>query len=303
MSGGGEPPVTPASPRLSQLTPATWWGVLVRSVRGFRRDRCLDFAASLTYWSLLAMFPALVMVVALVGLVATGQAAVDAIVETVAELAPAQAAGAIETRIREVTEQRSGTGALLSVGAIGALWTASAYLRSFTRAANAVHEVVESRPAYRLVPLQLALTVLGLLIASVVVAALVVSGPVARAVGSAIGAGDLAVATWEVVKWPVLLVLALVLLSLLFWVAPDVPRPRLRWLAVGGLATVVIAAVASAGFGIYVANLGTYDVTYGALGAVIVFLVWLFLVNCAVLLGVEINAELQRGRRLQAAEG
>ena len=314
MSADGQPPTDSGSkdaapprlapqlrqPRLSQLRLSTWRGVLVRAVRGFKRDNCLDLAAALTYWSLLAMFPAAIVVVALAGLVATSEAAIATITDVIDELLPEEIAATLSDRLRDVTGRRTAAGVLFSFGLLGSLWTASAYLRSFTRAANHIYGVPEGRPFYRLLPQQILLTVALLLIAALVVIGLIVSGPVAEAIGEATGLAETTVALWDTAKWPVLVLLGGVLLSLLFWLAPNVQQPRFRWLTVGGAVALVVWVMVSVGFGIYVANFGAYEVTYGALGAVIVFLVWLFLTNCAVLLGVEINAELQRGRRIQA---
>jgi membrane protein len=286
--------------RLSELRLATWRGVLVRGVRGFKSDNCLDLAAALTYWSLLALFPTLIVVVALVSLVATSEEAVNTLLEIARDLAPATVVDAVEGRIREVVGERTAARVLLSFGVLGSLWTASAYLRSFTRAANAIYGVSEGRKAYRLIPLQLLTMIVGLVLAATILVGLIVSGPVASAVGSAIGVGETVVAVWNAAKWPVLILIAGLLLSLMFWLAPNVRQPRFRWLTVGSAVTLLVWIIVSAGFGFYVANFGAYEVTYGALGAIIVFLVWLFLSNCAVLLGVEINAELQRGRQLQS---
>jgi membrane protein len=276
--------------------------VLVRSVRGFKQDNCLDLAAALTYWSLLALFPAAIVVVALVGVVVTSEAAVATITDIVEELSPDQVAAAVTDRLREVAGGRTAAGVLLSFGLLGALWTASAYLRSFTRAANTIYGVAEGRPIYRLLPQQLLLTVATLILAATVVFGLVVSGPIAEAVGGALGWERTVLTLWHTAKWPVLVLIAGALLSLLFWLAPNVRQPRFRWLTVGGAVALLVWIVLSMGFGFYVANFGAYDATYGALGAIIVFLVWMFLSNCAILLGVEINAQLQRGRRLQAGQ-
>lgn len=297
--GDGEP--SPRSgPRLIRLRAATWRGVFARAARGFQRDNCADLAAALTYWGLLALFPAVIVVVALVGLVATSQAAVDTILGVVGDLAPGETAGAVADQVREVTGRRTATGVLLSVGLVASVWTASAYLRSFTRAANTIYGVAEGRKVYRLVPLQLGLTLVGLVLTAAVLVGLLVSGPVARAVGQAIGLGETGLIVWNVAKWPVLVLVAAALLSLLFYVAPNVRQPRFRWLAVGAAMALLVWILLSVGFGVYVANFGTYNATYGALGAIIVFLVWMFLGNCAILFGVEINAELARGRRIQA---
>jgi membrane protein len=296
---GAKPPARHGPP-LSHLRVATWRGVFVRAARAYRTDGCGDLAAGLTYRALLSVFPALVVVVALAGLVVTNDEAVDTLVAIVEDAAPAAVADAVAARTREVAGGRTAAGVLLSVGLLASLWTASAYLRAFTRAANRIYGVREGRPAYRLVPQQLALTLVGLVLTALVLLGLVVSGPVARAVGDALGLGPTAVTVWNVLKWPVLVLIAATLLSLLFLVAPNVRQPTLRWLAVGGGVALLTWVLASLGFALYLANFSAYDATYGTLGAVIAFLVWMYLANSAILFGVEVNAELARGRRIQA---
>jgi membrane protein len=264
-------------------------------------DNCTDWAAALTYYGVLALFPSAIVVVALVGLVANGEDAIKNILDIFRDLAP----GSVENLrkpITEVVSQRGSASVLLSFGLIGAIWSASGYVGAFTRAANAIYGVREGRPFYLLRPLQLLITLASLLLLAVVALALVVSGPVASAIGNALHAGGAARVAWSFGRWPVLALVAGFLLSLLGWIAPNVQQPRLRWLTVGGVLTLVVWAALSAGFGVYVAHFSSYNVTYGSLGAVVAFLVWLYLSNCAVLLGVEINAELQRGRRLQGGE-
>jgi membrane protein len=286
---------------LSDLRPRTWVGVLVRSVKGFKKDNCGDFAAGLTYFALLSVFPAAIVVVALVGLVADSEAAIGSMMDVVRDLAPADAADALEQRLQELAG-RAGTGFLLGFGLLGAIWAASGYVRGYTRAANAIYEVEEGRKFWKLIPLQVVVTIAALVLAAVVVVGLVVSGPVARALGEAIGLGETAQSVFGIAKWPLLVFLAGLVLSLLNWIAPNVQPPRFRWFTIGGAVSLLVWIAASIGFGFYVANFGNYNATYGALGAVIVFLVWMYIGNCAVLFGVEINAELQRGRRLQAGE-
>jgi membrane protein len=264
-------------------------------------DNCTDWAAALTYYGVLALFPSAIVVVALVGLVANGEDAIKNSLDIFRDLAP----GSVENLrkpITEVVSQRGSASVLLSFGLIGAIWSASGYVGAFTRAANAIYGVREGRPFYLLRPLQLLITLASLLLLAVVALALVVSGPVASAIGNALHAGGAARVAWSFGRWPVLALVAGFLLSLLGWIAPNVQQPRLRWLTVGGVVTLVVWAALSAGFGVYVANFSSYNVTYGSLGTVVAFLVWLYLSNCAVLLGVEINAELQRGRRLQSGE-
>ncbi|SCG73275.1 YihY/virulence factor BrkB family protein [Micromonospora coxensis] len=292
----------PVPRRVRQLSWTTWRGALVRSGRNFVKDNCADWAAALTYYGVLALFPSTVVVVALVGLVSDGERTVD----TVLDLARDIGAGAVVGNdgfvsvVRTVVDQQSGAKVLLSFGLLGALWSASGFIGAFTRASNAIYGVEEGRPFWRLRPMQIGLAGLSLVLLAVVALGLIVSGPVTDAVGDLVGAGGLARTVWSVVKWPVLALVTMTLLSLLFWIAPNVRQPRFRWLTPGGAVALLAWVLASFGFGLYVANFGSYDVTYGSLGAVIAFLVWLYLSNCALMFGVQINAELQRGRVLQA---
>ncbi|GIJ28062.1 ribonuclease [Micromonospora qiuiae] len=294
-------PVSPL-PDIRQLRWRTWRGVLVRSGRNYLRDNCTDWAAALTYYGVLALFPSAVVVVALVGLVSDGERTVD----TVLDLARDVGAGSVVANesfvgvTRRVVDQNSSAGVLLSFGLLGALWSASNFIASFTRASNAIYGVTEGRPVWRLRPIQIGLAALSLVLLATVAAGLIVSGPVADAVGNLVGAGDAARTAWAVAKWPALALIAMLLLSLLFWAAPNVRQPRFRWLTPGGAVALAAWTLGSFGFGLYVANFGSYDATYGSLGAVIAFLVWLYLSNSALMLGVQINAELQRGRLLQS---
>ncbi|MEH0841560.1 YihY/virulence factor BrkB family protein [Micromonospora sp. CPCC 205711] len=296
---GGEKARLPR--RVRQLSWSTWRGALVRSGQNFLKDNCADWAAALTYYGVLALFPSTVVVVALVGLVSDGERTVD----TVLDLARQMGAGSVVANegfvsvVRTVVDQQSGAKVLLSFGLLGALWSASGFIGAFSRASNAIYGVQEGRPFYKLRPLQVGMAGLSLLLLAVVAFGLIVSGPVTDAVGDLVGAGGLARTVWSVAKWPVLALVMMTLLSLLFWIAPNVQQPRFRWLTPGGAVALLSWVIASFGFGLYVANFGSYDVTYGSLGAVIAFLVWLYLSNCALLFGVQINAELQRGRVLQ----
>jgi membrane protein len=293
-----------AAPRLPsllrQLRLSTWRGVLVRAVKEFLADNCGDWAAALTYYGVLAIFPSAIVVVALVRLVADGEAAFDTLFGIAQDLLPPSVTDDIRDPLRQVVTRQSAGSVLVSFGLLGALWSASGYVGAFTRASNAIYEVEEGRPFYRLRPLQLGLTAIALVLMALVAGALLVSGPVAEAVGDALGLGDSLVTAWEIGKWPVLILIIAGLLTMLFWIAPNVQQPRFRWLTVGGAVALFGWLLGSIGFGVYVANFGSYDKTYGSLGAIIAFLVWLYVSNCAVMLGVEVNAELQRGRLLQA---
>lgn len=291
--------------RVRQLSWSTWRGVLVRAGRNFVKDNCADWAAALTYYGVLALFPSTIVVVALVGLVSDGPRTVDTVIDLAREIGAGSVVGndAFVTVVRGVVEQQGPAKALLSFGLLGALWSASGFIGAFTRASNAIYGVEEGRPFYRLRPVQIGLAGVSLVLLAVVAVGLIVSGPVTDFVGDRLHAGGLTRTVWTVAKWPLLALIAMTLLSLLFWVAPNVRQPRFRWLTPGGALALVAWVLASFGFGLYVANFGSYDVTYGSLGAVIAFLVWLYLSNCALMLGVQVNAELQRGRVMQAGAG
>jgi membrane protein len=286
---------------LRRLHRSTWWGVLARSVHAFLKDNCADWAASLTYYAVLAIFPSAIVIVALVNLVSDGDKTVDTIVGLAKDLGAGSVVAdpVVVDVIRGVVSRKDSAGVLLSFGLVAALWSASGYAGGFTRASNAIYGVEEKRPFYKLWPLQLGVTALALILLAGVAAVLIISGPVTDAVGNALGLGEAARTAWTVVKWPALVLVAMLLLSLLFWIAPNVRQPRFRWLTIGGLVTLITMTLASFGFGLYVGNFGAYDATYGSIGAVIAFLVWLYLCNCAVMLGVEVNAEVQRGRARQ----
>ncbi|SCL54611.1 YihY/virulence factor BrkB family protein [Micromonospora chersina] len=288
--------------RVRQLSWATWRGVLVRAGRNFVKDNCADWAAALTYYGVLALFPSTIVVVALVGLVSDGPRTVDTVIDLAREIGAGSVVGndAFVTVVRNVVEQQGSAKVLLSFGLLGALWSASGFIGAFTRASNAIYGVEEGRPFYRLRPVQIGLAGVSLVLLAVVAVGLIVSGPVTDFVGDRLHAGGLTRTVWTVAKWPLLALVAMTLLSLLFWIAPNVRQPWFRWLTPGGALALLAWVVASFGFGLYVANFGSYDVTYGSLGAVIAFLVWLYLSNCALMLGVQVNAELQRGRMIQA---
>jgi membrane protein len=293
---------TPLPSLVRHLHWRTWRGVLWRSLNGFIDDECGDLAAALTYYAVLALFPVAIVVVALVNLVTNGASAVNTVIGILKDLG----AGAVvadesfTSVLNAVIVQQSSAKALLGFGLLGALWSASNYVAAFTRASNRIYGVQEGRPWWKLIPLQIGLSAIALVLMAVVAAGLVISGPLVDAVGNVLHAGDTTRTAWSIGRWPVLVAILMLLLSLLFWIAPNVRQPRFRWLTVGGAVALLVWAAVSFGFGLYVANFGSYDKTYGSLGAIIAFLVWLYLSNSAVMLGVEINAEVQRGRRLQA---
>jgi len=268
-------------------------------VREFQSDQCTDLAAALTYYAVLSLFPALVVVVSLLGVFGQGRRTTDAVLDMVGDLAPASALDTLRPSIDQLVNSPA-AGFALVAGILGALWSASGYVGAFGRAMNRIYEVDEGRPVWKLRPVQLLLTSAGLVMAAAVVFMLAVSGPVARAIGGAIGLGDTAYAIWNILRWPVILLFVVIAVAILYYVTPNVEQPRFRWMSVGAAVAIVVWVVASVLFGIYVSNFGSYNKTYGALAGVIVFLLWLWITNLALLFGAEVDAELERSRQLQA---
>ena len=286
----------PESP--TDLTKRSWRFIVRKTIREFSSDDCTDLAAALTYYAVLALFPGLLALVSLLGLV--GQAGnTQALTDVLGDLGAGSAADTIRSQIDQLT-QSSATGIGLVIGILGALWSASGYVGAFGRAMNRIYEVDEGRPFYKLRPLQMVITLGAVVLAGLVAIGLVVSGPVARAIGDAIGLGDTAVTVWSIVKWPVMLALAALAIAILYYATPNVKHPRFRWLSLGALVAIVVWVAASALFGLYIASFANYDKTYGSLAGVIIFLLWLWITNLALLFGAELDAEMERGRQLQA---
>jgi membrane protein len=290
------------SERRSSLPARSWFAVLRRAVKEIRDDNLTDWAAALTYYSVLAMFPALIVFVALVGIFGQYPQTTDAILRIVAKLGPKSAVDTFRQPITAVIRNKGGAGALLTVGLVGALWSASGYVGAFIRASNVIYEVPEGRRFWKLRPLQIVLTIIMVLLAALVGLAIVATGPLARDIGHELHVGDTALTIWDIAKWPVLFLIVVTMFSMLYYAAPNVRLPGFRWITPGGVAAVVIWLAASVGFGIYVANFGSYNKTYGALAGVIIFLVWMWITNLALLIGAEFNAELERGRELEAGD-
>jgi len=284
----------------ASLPKRSWWGILKRTVREFRDDNLTDWAAALTYYGVLAIFPALLVMVAVVGLI--GESATQPLIDNLTELAPGPAQDIFTNAIENLNRDQGAAGLLLVVGILAALWSASGYIGAFIRASNSIYEVEEGRPIWKLRPIQIAITVTMMLLLALGSLAVVLTGPLAEQVGNVVGAGSTAVTVWDIVKWPVLVLLVSVMISVLYWGAPNVRQPGFRWLTPGGVLAVVIWIVASAGFALYVANFASYNKTYGSLAGPIVFLVWLWISNIAILLGAELNAEIERERELEAGQ-
>src|SRR4051812_29748240 len=292
MSGNGELPSPTGLPRDS------WKDTLKRTALEFREDKLQHWAAALTYYAVLSIFPALLVMVSLVGLFASPDRVTSVLTDTVSELGPATAAKTFQGPIESITSNRGAAGVVFVIGIVAALWSASGYVSAFSDAANVIYEVEEGRPFWKLKPLQVAVTFVVILLAAFVALALILTGPVVGALGSALGIGDTALTAWRFAKWPAMLVLVLVIFGVLYYATPNARVSGVRWVTAGAVLALIAWIVASVAFALYVANFGSYDKTYGTLGGVVVFLLWLWITNMAVLLGAELNAEVERAGQI-----
>ncbi|MGY1698968.1 YihY/virulence factor BrkB family protein [Geodermatophilus sp. SYSU D00766] len=274
---------------------ASFFGTVKRTAKEFSEDNLTDWAASLTYYGVLALFPALIALTSIVGLLTTPQQLTDALTTVV----PASAADQLGPVIEQVAGSQSAAGFGLVLGLAGAVWSASGYVGAFTRASNVVYETPEGRKFWKLKPLQLLVTLIGILFAAVIVAMLVLSGGVVEAIASAVGIGDTALTVWNVAKWPVILVILALMIAVLYYSTPNVKLRGFKWVSPGAGVAILVAVLASAAFAFYAANFGSYNKTYGALAGVVVFLIWFWLINLALLFGIEFDAEMERTKELK----
>jgi membrane protein len=290
----GDPGQAPDKP--TELGGGGWLAALRRVPKEYSDDDLNDWAASLTYRGIQSIFPGLLVLVSLLGLL--GKSASQPVVTQLGAAAPANVRQILLPALQHLQQAHAAAGILAVVAILGGLWSASGYIGAFIRAANAVYDVPEGRPFWKIIPLRIAMTVviLILLLASVLI--VVVTGNLASRLGNALGIGSIAVTTWDIAKWPVLLIIVSFMFALLYWAAPNARR-SFRWVSAGGVLAVILWLAASGLFAVYVANFGHYNKVYGSLGGVIVFLVWMWISNIALLLGAEFNAELERGRAME----
>jgi membrane protein len=287
----------PDSP--TDLEKRSWKYVLRKTVREFSSDQCTDIAAALTYYAVLSLFPGLIAIFSLLGIVGQGKAAGAASLQIIEQVAPGDTAKAIRGPIEQMASSPAAGFALIT-GIVLAIWAASGYVGAFTRAMNRIYEIDEGRPFWKLKPVQLLVTVITVILVAAAAIILVVSGQVTEAVGNALGVGEVAKSIWSIAKWPVLALIVVLIIAILYYATPNAKQPKFRWISIGALLAIVVLAVATLAFGLYVANFSNYDKTYGSLAGIVVFLLWLWIANLALLFGAEFDAELERGRELQA---
>jgi len=271
-----------------------WFGVVKRTFKRFQADNGTSWAAALTYFAILSLFPALLVFVSVLGIL--GDGATQPLLDNLDEFAPGPAKEIAQSAVEEVQRNQGASGIALVIGLVAAIWSASGYVGAFMPAANVIWDVEEGRPLWKRLPLRIGLTVVLLVLLALTGAAVVLTGPVAEAVGNTVGLGSAVVTAWDYAKWPVLLLLFSLLIAVLYWVAPNVRQPGFRFFTPGSMLAVLLWVASSLAFTMYVANFASYNSTYGTFGGVIVFLVWVWITNIAILFGAEFNAELERCR-------
>jgi membrane protein len=293
-------PDDPRKPdQLSDITKPSWKYVARKTLREFTADQCTDLAAALTYYGTLAVFPALLAFVSILGLLSDPAETTNSLFDILGGLIPATTLDAIRGPIGDLATSPA-AGITFVTGILGALWSASGFVGAFSRAMNRIYGIQEGRPIWKLRPVTLAVTVLAIIVMVIAAALLVLSGPILEQVGDVVGLGSTFVFVFSIVKWPIIAILAILVIAVLYYATPNVKQPKFRWMSVGAFVALITLVVASAGFAFYAANFSSYDKTYGSIGGVIVFLLWIWIANNALLFGAELDAELERGRELQA---
>lgn len=288
----------PKANQPSDLSRSAWAGVLKRTLSEFKRDHLTDLAAALTYYGVLAIFPMIIVVVSILGLI--GHSATQPLIDNLGTVAPGPAKQIITSAIQNVQSGKGTAGVLFVVGLAAALWSASGYVGAFMRASNVVWDVEEGRPIWKTVPTRLGVTVITVVLLTVSAVAVLFTGALATQAGKVLGVGGTAVTVFDIVKWPIMLLILSAILAVLYYAGPNVRQPGVRWVTPGSILAVLFWILASAAFAFYVASFASYNKTYGALGGIVVFLLWLWITNVVILLGAELNAELERGRQIEA---
>jgi membrane protein len=283
----------------TDISKPSWFYIFRKTIREFTSDQCLDLAAALTYYGTLAVFPALLAFVSILGLVGDAQQTTESLLGLLGGFVPEGMLTALEEPIKKLTESPA-AGLTFITGVVGALWSASGFVGAFGRAMNRIYSIQEGRPFWKLRPVTLLVTVVAIVVAVVAAVLVALSGPVAESIGNSLGLGEVALVVWNIVRWPILALLAVLIVALLYYATPNIKQPKFRWMSLGALVALLVWVIASAGFAFYAANFASYNETYGSIGGVIVFLLWIWISNIALLFGAELDAEIERGRQLQA---
>jgi membrane protein len=289
-----------APDRPAELPGCSWRAVLRGTLKEFKDDELTDRAAALTYYGVLSLFPALLVLVSLLGI--SGQSATQQVLDNLRNFAPGAARDVIRSAVRQL-QGNPGTGSVMAVvGLALAVWSASGYVAAFIRTSNAVYDIPEGRPVWKVLPVRVGVTVVLMVLAMVSALIVVFTGSLARQAGRTLGIGDTTLAVWSVAKWPVLAILVTTMIAVLYWATPNARVRGFRWVTPGSFLALAIWMTASAGFALYVAHFGSYNKTYGSFAGVIVFLLWLWITNLAILLGLEFDAEMARQRAVAGGQ-
>ncbi len=288
-----------AADQPTDIAPAGWRATLKRTVSEFQEDNLTDWAAALTYYALLSLFPAVIAMVSLIGIFGDPKSTTSSLTEIITEIGPESAAETFQGPIESVTDHRATASFTFVFGLLVAIWSASGYTGAFMRASNVIYETREGRPFWKLRPLQLVVTLAMILMVTLLAFSLVLTGPIVSAVAEPLGIGSTAVDIWNIAKWPVMALVFLLMLAILYYASPNAKLRGFRWVTPGSLVAIVVWILASAGFALYVANFGSYDKTYGTLGGLIALLVWIWISNLVILFGHQLNAELERNVELE----
>jgi membrane protein len=281
----------------TDLPKEAWPAILKRTFKQFSDDQLTTWAAALTYFGVLSLFPMILALVSVLGVI--GPSATQPLLDQLGTVAPGPAKDILTNVLTSLEQNQGGSTVALIIGLVLAIWSASGYISAFMDASNNVWDVPEGRPIWKKIPVRLGVTIVMLVLLTITSLAIVFTGPVAQEIGNLIGLGDQFVDVWNIAKWPVLLLIVSFMLSLLYWACPNVKQPGFPWITPGGVLAVILWIAASALFALYVANFSSYNKTYGSLGGVIVFLTWLWITNIIILLGAEFNSEMERSKAIQ----
>src|SRR3954447_3857552 len=281
----------------TDLPKQSWPSILKRTLKQFSEDQLTTWAAALTYFGILSLFPMMLALVSVLGVI--GPSATQPLLDNLSSVAPGPAKDILTNVLTSLQSNKGGSTVALIIGIAAAIWSASGYISAFMNASNNVWDVPEGRPIWKKLPVRLGVTIILLVLLTITALAVVFTGPLAQKVGDVIGLGSTFVDVWSIAKWPVLFLIVSFMISLLYWACPNVKQPGFPWVTPGGLLAVVLWIVASALFGLYVAKFSSYNKTYGSLGGVIVFLTWLWITNIIVLLGAEFNSEMERSKAIR----
>ncbi|GAA4656678.1 YihY/virulence factor BrkB family protein [Arthrobacter cryoconiti] len=282
-----------------KLPANSWKYIAKRALSKFSTDGCTDLAAALTYYGVLSLFPAILALVSIVGLLGQKEETTKVMLDLIGQLGGTKVSEAVAEPVKALAGS-SAAGWAFALGLLTALWSASGYVGAFSRAMNRVYGTDEGRPVWKLRPTLLLVTLGAVLLVAAIALMLVISGPLARVIGNVLGVGDAAVIVWNTAKWPVVAILAIALIAVLYYFTPNVRQPKFRWISIGASVALIAMVLASIGFFFYVANFSKYNKTYGSIAGVIVLLLWIWILNLMLLLGAQVDAELERGRQLQA---